>query len=108
MNWEKRCELMLSRCSIVDVLEVQMADFKEMYQDRPTCVVMHINLKGAFIKEVFLQNGHAAGKSHGPEFFEKIVLEPIWLNNGAPLLFRNLGDSFMQVTNNRIRKELTL
>ena len=99
---------MLSRCSIVDVLEVQMSDFQEKYRDRPTIVVMHVNLKGAFIKEVYQANGFDIGGKHPPNWFEKAVVEPIWLNNGVPLVFRNLGDSYMQVTNNRIRKELTL
>jgi hypothetical protein len=98
-GWEALTQGILDRCSILEVLQVQVADFAYIYRSAPTLVIINRKCKGAFVREVMAQQ-----KVYDPY---AAVAEPIWLGD-VPVIFGSLKEDFMHVLNNDASYKETL
>lgn len=98
ITWEDRTHALLTDCSILDVLSIQLARYKDQHRQEPQIVIMHRSLKGPLIREVFL--------SHGLEPADTVI-EPIWLGS-VPVIFRNMPEHYLRIIDNSTKKELCL
>ena len=97
-DWPDRCNTLLSDCSIIDVVAIKIKQFETQFGTGPSLLILSRSLKGPLIREVFQASKATADVQ---------VAEPVWINQ-LPLIFRNMGDTYLRVANNRIGKELTL
>ncbi len=97
-DWETKCQDLLSACSILDVLAIQLAVFEHKYGTGPEIILMARSLKGSLIREVY--------QKHGLEPADTVI-EPVWVNK-YPLFFQPLKEDYLVLRNNRTGKELTL
>lgn len=97
-NWEQKTNELLSDCNIMDVVAIQIAIFSGRYGTAPQLVILSRSLKGPLIREVY--------QAHGMEPIDSVI-EPIWIGK-IPMIFANMPEHFIRITNNSIGKELTL
>lgn len=97
-DWPTRCNQLLSDCSILDVIAIQVANFEQAHGSPPEILVLAKQLKGPLVREVFQRHGAEPSVT---------IIEPVWIGT-IPLFFRPIGDNFLKLTNNRIKKETTL
>ena len=90
--------LMMKHCSVLAVLSAQMHEYEETYGSKPQMIIMHRNLKGAIVREVFQRTGEDPTNT---------VIEPVWIGE-VPMIFVKLEENYLELRNNENGNHLIL
>lgn len=90
----------LSDTHVLPIIASAIYDFVKQTHYQPELVRVNASLRMAVIKELI----------NGPLDFlpADAVAEPIWIDNIPMIFAKDLGESYVVITNKRIRKELRL